>query len=157
MKQKRTSTHQHHRRVTGIGGIAVGAGRHLKRAGENVPYSQSNSSSPSSSLSVSSASSTYTPTPTPSSGSSNTSLPPRRSRSWSFRNAAIRSSASVALFGGSSRICSQPTGGDPGGDIKKFLSSGGGFRKLSLDGGERVNNGLLSARNTRRVVGELNL
>jgi hypothetical protein len=34
------------------------------------------------------------------------------------------------------------------------LSSGGGLKKLSSDGGERVINGLWSARKTRRVVGE---
>lgn len=50
---------------------------------------------------------------------------------------------------------SQPIGGDPGGEIKKFFSTGGGFKKLSFEGGERVINGFLSARKTRRVVGEL--
>lgn len=36
--------------------------------------------------------------------------------------AATRSSASVSVFGGSSTIGSQPTGGEPGGEIKKFFS-----------------------------------
>ena len=39
--------------------------------------------------------------------------------------ALARSAASVSAFGGSSRICSQPTGGDPGGEIRKFLSVSG--------------------------------
>lgn len=46
--------------------------------------------------------------------------------------AAIRSSASVSVFGGSSRICSHPTGGDPGGLIRKFLSVTGTGRREEL-------------------------
>lgn len=40
-------------------------------------------------------------------------------------NAFIKSSAKVSLFGGSSLIGSHPTGGLPGGEIKKFLSVDG--------------------------------
>lgn len=38
----------------------------------------------------------------------------------------MRSSARGVAFGGSSRIDSQPTGGEPGGEIRKFLLETGG-------------------------------
>ena len=40
----------------------------------------------------------------------------------------MRSFAKGVEFGGSSRICSQPTGGDPGGEMRKFFSWAGGRR-----------------------------
>jgi hypothetical protein len=68
----------------------------------------------------------------------------------------MRSSARGATFGGSSRICSQPIGGDPGGEMRKFFSIAGGRRKFSFDvadDGERM--GLGSERYTLRIVGVL--
>lgn len=35
-----------------------------------------------------------------------------------------------AGLGGSSRICSQPSGGEPGGEMRKFFSCAGGLRYL---------------------------
>jgi hypothetical protein len=64
-----------------------------------------------------------------------------------LRRAAMRSSASGATFGGSSATCSQPTGGEPGGEMRKFFSRGGGRRSASLGGV----GGVGSARNTRRT------
>lgn len=43
----------------------------------------------------------------------------------------MRSSASGVAFGGSSLIGSQPTGGDPGGEMRKFFSMAGGRRYWS--------------------------
>lgn len=43
-------------------------------------------------------------------------------RSRSEPRARIRSSARVLVFGGSSRMGSQPTGGDPGGLMRKLRS-----------------------------------
>ena len=40
----------------------------------------------------------------------------------------MRSSASGVSFGGSSRIGSQPTGGEPGGEMRKLRSTVGGWR-----------------------------
>jgi hypothetical protein len=68
----------------------------------------------------------------------------------------MRSSARGAEFGGSSRICSQPMGGDPGGEIRKFFSIGGGRSKFSSavgDDGEKM--GLGSERYTLKIVGIL--
>lgn len=146
-------THSFHR--TCSGGIAVAIGFHLSCAGDGEPYSQSISSAPSS-PSQKSQSSTYTPTPTPSSGSNNTSRLERLSCIFNLRSATMRSSARGVAFGGSSRICSQPMGGDPGGDIRKFFSIGGGRRNFSSnvgDDGEKM--GLGSERYTRKTVGVL--
>ena len=46
----------------------------------------------------------------------------------------MRSSANGVALGGSSLMGSQPTGGEPGGEIKKFLSMGGGRRCWSSRG-----------------------
>ena len=76
----------------------------------------------------------------------------------------IRSLASGVEFGGSSRICSQPTGGDPGGEIRKFFSTVGGLRwnGENLDfvpfGDEEPDDegiGVGSARYTRNTVSGL--
>jgi len=76
-----------------------------------------------------SQSSTYTPTPEPSSGSTSIDIPRSPSRSiFSLRNAKIKSSARGEELGGSSTMGSQPTGGEPGGEIRKFFSIGGGRR-----------------------------
>ena len=105
-----------------IGGSAVAMGFHLLLAGADSPYTQSSSLT---SSSCPSQSSTYTPTPA-SKGSRRTSKLDRRSCVCSLRSAAIKSSASGVALGGSSLTCSQPTGGDPGGDIRKFFSTAGG-------------------------------
>src|SRR5882762_8338741 len=108
--------------VIGIGGgKLVGIGTHLCLAGDGCPYTQSSSLS-SSAVSSPSHCSTYTVTPTPSSGSSNISRLDRRLCTCNFRNAAMRSSARGVGLGGSSLIGSQPTGGEPGGEIRKFFS-----------------------------------
>jgi hypothetical protein len=116
----------------GKGGSAVGAGRYDTRDGLSSPYTQSRSPSSSTTSSYNiSQSSTYTPIPTPSSGSSIISRPPpdaAPATSCSLRSAVMRSSASGAAFGGSSTTCSQPTGGEPGGEIRKFFSIAGGRR-----------------------------
>lgn len=49
-----------------------------------------------------------------------------------FSRARMRSSASVTVLGGSSLICSQPTGGLPGGLMRKFLSVTGTGKCFSL-------------------------
>lgn len=116
------------------GGMAVGIGFHRARAGVVWPYTQSSSrSSCASSSWPTSQSSTNTLMPTPSSsGAIRTSGPGRRCRlsSWtfSFFSAAMRSSARGVGFGGSSSIGSQPTGGEPGGEMRKFFSCFGGRR-----------------------------
>lgn len=138
------------------GGIEVGKGHHLCLAGEVSPYTQS-SSSRGRLPSPSSQSSTKTLIPTPSSGSRRTSTPCVACVwSCSFRSALMRSSARGAAFGGSSLIGSQPTGGEPGGEIRKFFSSSGGRRKLLREElGEDGSIGVGSARYTRSVVSGL--
>lgn len=133
------------------GGKLVGTGAHFSLAGDGCPYTQSSSSAQSSSMPHSS---TYTLTPTPSSGSNNISLLLDRLL-WicSFRRATMRSSASGVGFGGSSLIGSQPTGGDPGGEIKKFFSIAGGRRYCSSAMAEKLSNrGFGAARYTRNMV-----
>jgi len=63
----------------------------------------------------------------------------------------ISSARGVAL-GGSSLIGSQPTGGEPGGDIKKFLSSSGTLRYLISGNDESDRRGLRSAGYSRNPV-----
>ena len=134
-----------------IGGSAVGIGLYTKRDGLSSPYAQSGSwSSPRPRSSIS-QSSTNTPIPAPSSGSSSISRPPggavMPAASCSLRSAAMRSSARGVELGGSSTICSQPTGGEPGGEMRKFFSIAGG-RRCAPPGGVT---GVGSARNTRRM------
>jgi len=59
------------------------------------------------------------------------------------------SSASGVGFGGSSLTGSQPIGGEPGGEIKKFFSNSGTFRwlKSGTEASKRI--GLRSAKYTR--------
>lgn len=52
----------------------------------------------------------------------------------------MRSSASGVGLGGSSLMGSQPTGGEPGGDIKKFFSIAGGRRYWSSAMEEKLSN-----------------
>lgn len=69
----------------------------------------------------------------------------------------MRSSARGAELGGSSTVCSQPTGGEPGGEIRKFFSIAGGWRwngdLEELDDSDIM--GVGSARNTRSVASGL--
>lgn len=59
----------------------------------------------------------------------------------------MRSSASGVEFGASSRMGSQPTGGEPGGEMRKFFSSSGGRKKWFFDEpGEDGSMGVGSAR-----------
>lgn len=76
----------------------------------------------------------------------------------------MRSSASGVSFGGSSGIGSQPTGGDPGGEIKKFLSIVGGLRwygenldfvPVGDDDPDDEGIGVGSARYTRKITSGL--
>jgi hypothetical protein len=136
----------------GRGGIEVTMGRHFVLAGAVWPYTQS-SSSISTSESHRSQSSTNTPTQE-SSGCISTSTLGPRSCTWRSLSALIRSSASGAAFGGSSLIGSQPTGGDPGGEMRKFLSIAGGRKKLAsgTDWPKLVIKGLGSALYTRKIV-----
>jgi hypothetical protein len=67
----------------------------------------------------------------------------------------MRSSARGVGLGGSSWTCSHPTGGEPGGEIRKFLDVSGGQRKTPpgpVVGGDMI---VGSARNTRRITGGL--
>jgi len=67
----------------------------------------------------------------------------------------MRSSAKGVALGGSSWIDSQPTGGDPGGDIRKFLLEIGGWRYASEGivetSGSYEKSGFGSARYTRSL------
>lgn len=143
---------------TGGGGNAVGKGLNCADGfmRPRRPWLQWLVSSCSSDVWVSSLqSSTKILMPTPSSGSISTStpfLPMSSCSNCSFFRAIIRSSARGVLLGGSSRICSQPTGGEPGGDMRKFFSSAGGRRRFGLSSCSR---GVGSARNTRRTTGRL--
>lgn len=49
------------------------------------------------------------------------------------------------LFGGSSRTGAQPTGGEPGGEIKKFFSSAGGRKWYGENSGRDVGESLPEA------------
>lgn len=106
-----------------------------------------------------SASSTQTPTPPLTSSAlissarpSSRGLIPRFN--WSFSRAARRSEANGEALGGSSVICSQPIGGEPGGEMRKFFSSGGGARWLYV-GSFRRASGVWRARKTRSVQNAL--
>jgi hypothetical protein len=96
-----------------------------------------------------SQSSTNTPIPDPSSGSSIISRPPGFALvvSCNLCSAAMRSSASGRALGGSSVTCSHPMGGEPGGEMRKFLSIAGGRRWVPPGGVTGVG----SARKTRRT------
>lgn len=139
----------------GNGGIAVGTG--FKGTDDfSEPRRTELQSSPSFSSSATGVSppqsSTQMLIPTPGSGCISTSGPclPRLSRSiCSLLRATIKSSARGVLFGGSSRICSQPTGGEPGGEMRKFFSSAGGRSRSGL---ANWSSGVGSARNTRRTT-----
>ena len=74
----------------------------------------------------------------------------------------MRSSARGVSFGGSSRMGSQPTGGEPGGEMRKLRSTVGGRRwkgeNFFVPFGVEVEEdamGVGSARYTRNVVLEL--
>lgn len=137
------------------GGIAVGT-IHFVLAGAVSPYTQSSSGT--SSSSSPSQFCTYTPTPEPSCGSSRTSRLLPLLDVCSRLRAAIRSSASGVAFGGSSTMGSQPTGGEPGGEMRKFLSSFGGRSKLASGtvlSEVRSMMGLGSARYTRKATSDL--
>jgi hypothetical protein len=100
-------------------------------------------------MSSTSQSSTNTPMPDPSSGSSIISRPPGVAlvASCNLCSAAMRSSASGKALGGSSTTCSHPTGGEPGGEMRKFFSIAGGRRWVPSGGVTGVG----SARKTRRT------
>lgn len=67
-------------------------------------------------------------------------------------SALARSSAKVSMLGGSSRICSQPTGGEPGGEMRKFLSVSGTGRWSRYRRFRSISRGVGSPRYTRSVA-----
>ena len=138
-----------------MGGMAVGAGFAFDLVLKKFSRRISSSSSGASGISPP-QSSTQIRIPAPSSGSMSTANPcPDPSRSTcSFFRAAMRSSARGEWLGGSSTICSHPTGGDPGGEIRKFFSSLGGRSRSGLSSCSR---GVGSARKTRNSVAGLSM
>ncbi|KAH9172854.1 hypothetical protein EDB89DRAFT_841196 [Lactarius sanguifluus] len=102
---------------TGAGILTCSTQRFRNKA-RRVIFAIHQSGSSSRPCSIISQSSTYTPIPAPS-GSSNISRPPAAvpAVSCSLRSAAMRSSARGIELGGTSTTCSQPTGGDPRGEM----------------------------------------
>lgn len=66
---------------------------------------------------------------------------------------SLSSSCTSTLFGASSNVCSQPTGGEPGGEMRKFRDRAGTWRRVcSIEGRGRERWGPKKARRGSFVV-----
>jgi hypothetical protein len=152
------TAHTHHPTTISfsMGGLAVAVGFHLALARFVSPYTQSSSSTGPRPSAPPSQSSTYTVMPPVSSLSSSSSGPcVVRSNSCRLLRAEMRSSARGVALGGSSTICSQPTGGEPGGEMRKFFVVSGGQRYGPSGPSLMGSVGVGSPRKTRSTMGSL--